>query len=153
MPKDVNLRFSAAAVPITANGDSSVLNTEGGYFGLVSLEDAVLPVDADETLATIVNVSIDGGSNYFEVGRMKTITNAAMVADITTNKKPSYKQSRVFYFPRPASGQTLTKVKLSYTAAGTTPSFPLDAFLEPMVSLSVPAIDEAMANGLARLHA
>ena len=61
--------------------------------------------------------------------------------------------ARVVYIPVPASGQTVTKVKISTrVAGGTVTTAPiLQAYLEPLVSLGIPAVDKDLGVGVEEL--
>ena len=141
-PKDVNLQLADAATPITATGSGTAIDTEGGFYGIVRFECGDPITDANETFDFTVMASIDGGSNYFQIGAIRQIVDG----------DEDMAKSIPVYVPRfPPATQTVTKVRLEYVVAGTTPSLPLNCWLEPMLSLAVPAIDETLKNGLAEL--
>lgn len=141
-PRDVNLQLADAATPITATGSATAVDTEGGFYGIVKFECGDPITDANETFDFLVEASINGGSNYFQIGALRQIVDGDELLV----------KSIVVYVPRfPPLTQTVTKVRLSYTVAGTTPSLLLNCWLEPLLSLGVPAIDEKLANGLAEL--
>lgn len=141
MPRDVNLKLADAATPITNTTALAAINTEGGFHADVRLFLGTV-TDADETMSLTVEVSKDGGSTYFHAAEFPGLVAADDNIEI----------ARPCYIPRPAAGQTVTKVRLKARAvAGTTPSFPITAYLEPHVSLAPPANDEALAVGVAHL--
>lgn len=141
MARDVNLKLADAGTPITSTTALAAINTEGGGFAWVHIQLGTV-TDADETMSLTVECSIDGGSNYFHIGEFPGFVAADDNISI----------SRPIYIPRPASGQTVTKVRLKARAvAGTTPSFPITSYIEPIISLAPPAMDEMLAQGLANL--
>jgi len=141
-PRDVNLQLADAATPITATGQATEVDTEGGFYAIARFEVGDPITDANETFDFLVMASIDGGSNYFQIGAIRQIVDGD--EDLI--------KSIPVYVPRfPPATQTVTKVRLEYVVAGTTPSLLLNCWLEPMVSLGVPAIDEGLNNGLAEL--
>lgn len=135
MPLDVNLQMVANANPITATGvQGTTLETEGGFLAWVHFLLGVI-TDSNETFNIDIEASRDGGSNYFPVLTMEQFT----------NDEESKKISRPVYIPRPNKESSIrtTKVRVNCTAVGgTTPSLPVDIFLDPMQSLAVPANDE-----------
>lgn len=140
-PRDVNLQLADSATPITVTSSQTAVNTEGGFFAVVRLEGGTI-TDANETFDIDIEASIDGGSNFFKIATFRQIV--AADDDIII--------SRPVYVPRfPPATQTETQIRLTATVAGTTPSNAMNAWLEPMLSLGVPAIDEGLNNGLAEL--
>ncbi len=141
-PRDVNLQLADSATPIEAAAAQTAVDTEGGFYAIVRLEGGALP-DGDETFDLQVEASIDGGGNYYAIAIFRQLINT----------DDNIIMSRPCYVPRfPPATQTVTKVRLNCTAiAGATPSNPMNAWLEPMLSLGVPAIDEVLKNGLAEL--
>lgn len=141
MARDVNLKLADAGTPIASTTALTAIDTEGGWTGMVRVMLGTV-TDADETLNLTVECSKDGGSNYFHICEFPQFVAADDNIEI----------ARMAYFPRPASGQTSLKVRLKARAvAGTTPSFPITAYLEPLVSLAPPAMDEQLAQGVALL--
>ena len=140
MVRDVNLKMRDSGTPLGASGSSAAIDTEGGFYAAFRFTGGTI-TDADETFAVVIEASIDGGSNYFPIAALPGIVAADDAIEI----------ARVGYIPRPASGQTVTKVRLTWVAAGTTPSWPVNVYCEPLVSLGVPAVDEQLAVGLAKL--
>lgn len=141
MPRDVNLKLADAGTPITNTTALAAIDTEGGWFGLIRLLIGTI-TDADETFNITVECSKDGGSNYFHICEFPQFVAADDNLEI----------ARTAYFPRPNAGVTSLKVRLKARAvAGTTPSMPTTAYLEPLLSLAPPAMDEAMAIGVAHL--
>ena len=132
MVRDVNLKLADAATPITTTTALTAKDTEGGYRADVRLFLGTI-TDADETMTLTVEISTDGGSTYFQAAVFPGLVATDDALEI----------ARPVYVPVPDPTQTVTKVRLKASAiAGTTPSFPVTAFLEPLVSIAVPAGDE-----------
>ena len=131
MVRDVNLKLLDAATPITTSTNQTAKDTEGGFRADVRLYIGTI-TDADETLALHLDASTDGGSTYFQIASFPGIVATDDGLEI----------ARAAYVPYPDPGQTVTKVRTRSVVAGTTPSFPITAYLEPLVSLAVPATDE-----------
>lgn len=140
MPRDINLRLANKATPITATGFGAAVDTEGGFFARVSLAGGVI-TDADETFTCVVQASRDGGTNYRNIGAFPQIVATDDNVDI----------ARPVWVPKVASGQTVTKVRLSWTVVGTTPSNAIDAFLEPLLSLASLQTDADLQVGVEKL--
>lgn len=140
MVKDVNLRL-ANNVTLTATGQQTAVDTEGGFRADVRLTGGLI-TGTTPLFDYDVEASIDGGSTYFKIGSFPQLDGADDNIEI----------ARSVYVPKPAAGQTVTKVRLQYTVAGTTPSHAgVTAYLEPMVSLAAPGTDVLLATGLAKL--
>lgn len=146
MARDVNLQLAAAASPITSTTALAAKDTEGGFYALVRLFFGTI-TDADETMTLTVEASIDGGTDYFQIGVFPGFVAADDNLEI----------ARPVYVPRPqgppdtGAVQTVTKVRLKASAiAGTTPSFPINAYLEPLVSLAPPGGDDNRSETLNR---
>lgn len=140
-PRDVNLKLSDSGTPIVNTTALAAIDTEGGFYANISVQLNVV-TDADETMSLTVEASKDGGSNYFHICEFPGFVAADDNIHI----------ARSCYIPRPASGQSVTKVRLKARAvAGTTPSFPITSYIEPLLSLGPPAIDEVLAQGVANL--
>lgn len=140
MARDINLRLANAA-DLTATGQQTAVDTEGGFFAIARLNNALI-TGTTPLFDFDIEASIDGGSTYFKIGSFPQLDGADDNIEI----------ARPVYIPRPASGQTITKVRLQYTVSGTTPVCnDTTVYLEPMVSLGVPAVDEQLASGLAKL--
>ncbi len=143
MVKDVNLQLISGATAMAGTGaKGSVVDTEGGFYALISM---LLGTCTGTTVAVSVAVeaSIDGGSNYFHVGQFPILDEGDDDIEI----------SRVVYIPKPDSSNTVTKVRLNTViSSGATPVVPVNqAFLEPLVSLATPGIDEQLTQGVAKL--
>ena len=143
MARDINLELVAAPEDIAGTGDKGVeKDTEGGFFAMIRCFYGAI------TGSTVVNdlqvlCSIDGGSTDFHIGQFPTVDESDDDIEI----------ARVVYIPKPASGQTVTKVKLNVrTSSGTTPVVNLKrAFIEPLVSLGIPGVDEQLTVGVEKL--
>jgi hypothetical protein len=141
MARDENLILAASGTPLTTSGSSTAIDTEGGFFAIVRFIGGTI-TDADETFDVDIEASIDGGSNYYPIGSLPQIVGA----------DDDIRIARPVYIPQfPPASQTATKVRLTWVAGGTTPSWPVDVFIEPMTSLGVPQVDEDLSEGLAAL--
>ena len=140
MARDTNLQLEAKATPVTATGNGTAKDTEGGFFAIVRIFGGTI-TDANETFDLIVQASIDGGSTYRNIGAFPQIV--ATDDDVEV--------ARPVYVPKPDSSNTVTKVRTDWTVAGTTPSNAMDVFLEPMVSLGIPGVDEQLTVGVEKL--
>ena len=143
MPRDVNLALIIASTDMAGTGDKgSEKDTEGGFWAMVRM---FMGTITGTTVVCDVQIlcSIDGGTTDFHIGQFPKIDEADDSIEI----------ARVVYIPQPASGQTVTKVKLNTrTSSGTSPVVPcLLAYIEPLVSLGVPAVDEGLDSGVAKL--
>lgn len=145
MPRDVNLVLISGATAMAGTGaKGSVVDTEGGYFAIVSMR---LGTCTGTTVAVSVAVqaSIDGGSNYFHIGQFP----------ILDQDDDDIEISRVVFIPKPtlSSTVTTTKVRLNtVVSSGTSPVVPANyAAVEPMVSLAAPGIDNELTQGVAKL--
>lgn len=102
----------------TANVTLTAINVEGG-----SLSEVVFGCGAisgtTPTDTVSVEVSVDGGSTYFEILRTTVLDGADLNAPF----------ARLAWIPVPNSGQTLTKVRAKHAIGGTTPSFSITIFL------------------------
>lgn len=141
MPRDVNLQLETGRT-IVADGDSAVIETEGGGYAVVRMKFGTLGAAAD-TLVTTVQCSVDGGANYFDIGSFPSLLGTDDNLEI----------ARPVYIPWPDTPGTLVKVKLNHNvSANGTESFAITwAFLEPLLTLAVPALDEKLGIGLAAL--
>ena len=143
MARDTNLALITGATAMAGTGaKGSVVDTEGGFYALVSM---LLGTCTGTTVVVSVAVqaSIDGGSNYFHIGQFP----------ILDEDDDDIEISRVVAIPKPASGQTVTKVRLNtVVSSGSTPVVPVNqAFVEPLVSLALPAIDVELTQGVSKL--
>ena len=140
MPKDVNLRLANLA-DLSATGQQTAVDTEGGFFAVARLTNAAI-TGTSPTFDFVIQVSIDGGANYFGVGAFPRLvgTHSSIVI------------SRPVFIPKPASGQIVAKVRLQYTIGGTTPVCnDVTVYLEPMLSLAPYQVDVELAEGVAKL--
>jgi len=145
MARDVNLQLITGATAMAGTGvKGAVVDTEGGFYALVS---ALLGTCTGTTVAVSVAIeaSIDGGSNYFHIGQFPILDESDDDIEI----------SRVVFIPKPtlSSTVTTTKVRLNtVVSSGTTPVVPFNqAFIEPLVSLAAPGIDNELSQGVAKL--
>ncbi len=145
MVRDVNLAFITGATAMAGTGvKGSVIDTEGGFYAIVS---ALLGTCTGTSVAVSVAVqaSIDGGSNWFHIGQFP----------ILDQDDDDIEISRVVFVPKPtlSSTVTTTKVRLNtVVSSGSSPVVPFNqAYLEPLVSLAAPGIDNELSQGVAQL--
>lgn len=143
MARDVNLQFVTASTDFAGTGDKgSEKDCEGGFYAMVRL---FLGTITGTTVVCDIQVlcSIDGGTTDFHIGQFPTIDEADDDIEI----------ARLVYVPKPDSSNTVTKVKLNTrVSSGTSPVVPvLLAFLEPLVSLAIPGVDEQLTIGVEKL--
>lgn len=138
MARDTNLLL-VDDDDITATGNSAtVKDTEGGFLAWASLLLGAIS-GTSITWDVYVQASPDGGSTYYMIGKFQQI-----------DEDDDDLELRVpVYVPRPESGQTVTKVRVKYTLVGTSTMTVTSVFLEPMVSLAVPAGDDDRETGAA----
>lgn len=141
-PRDINLILAAAAVPLGASGSSVAIECEGGFYAVVRFMGGTI-TDADETFDVDIEASVDDEATYGKIGALPQI--------VGTDDDISI--ARVVYIPRPvlATPVEVTHVRLTWVAAGTTPSWPVSVWIEPLLSLAVPAVDEGLLQGLCEL--
>lgn len=141
MALDVNLQLLDGG-DIVATGTSNPVDVEGGFFAIIR---AWLGTCAGTTTTLIATIqaSIDGGSNYYNIGVLPTLDEAD--DDVVV--------ARPVFIPKPTLSSTVkkTKVRISYVVTGTNPVFPVTAFIEPMVSLAARESDDVQAEGVAKL--
>ncbi|KKL14835.1 hypothetical protein LCGC14_2511700, partial [marine sediment metagenome] len=120
----------------------SVIDTEGGFWGMVRMWLGTC-TGSSVLVEVKVEASIDGGSNYYHIGQFP----------ILDEDDDDIEIARPVYIPKPASGQTVTKVRLNtVSSAGTTPVVPVNAaYLEPLVSLGIPGVDAELTVGVEKL--
>ena len=136
MPRDANLILDAGETVI-ANGDTTAIDTEGGFLAWVFAIMGAMS-GADTTCDIYVQASPDGGSNYYMIGKFQQL---GPTNDDAEMRIP-------VYIPRPSTGQTVTKVRLHKVVAGVAPSYVVEkVFVEPMLSIAPPAIDENLRTG------
>lgn len=140
-PRDINLQLLDGG-DIVATGTSAVVDTEGGFFAVIRAWLGTCTGTTTTLIATI-QASIDGGSNYYSIGVLPTLDDAD--DDIVVG--------RPVYIPKPTLSSTVTrtKVRISYAVTGTTPVFPITAYIEPLLSLAPQATDVSLAEGVAKL--
>jgi len=142
MVRDVNLQLISGATAMAGTGvKGSVVDTEGGFYAIVSMLLGTCTGTPEVSVA--VQASIDGGSNYFHIGQFP----------ILDEDDDDIEISRAVWVPKPASGQTVTKVRLNTViSSGGSPVVPVNqAFLEPLVSLGGPGIDLELTQGVEKL--
>ncbi len=142
MVRDVNLAFITGATALAGTGvKGSVIDTEGGFWATVRMLLGTCTGTPEVSVA--VQVSTDGGSNYYHVGQFP----------ILNEDDDDIEIARAVYIPRSDSDQTVTKVRLNtVVSSGGTPVVPCNfAFLEPLVSIATPAIDAQQGVGVEEL--
>lgn len=141
MPNDVNLQFETGRT-VTADGDSEVIECEGGFYANVRIKFGTLAANGD-TLDISVRCSVDGGSNYFDLMKFPQLLGVDDNLEI----------ARPVYVPQPDTAGAMVKLKLNHNvSANGTESFAITwAFLQPLLSLAPPALDEKLGIGLAAL--
>lgn len=145
MARDVNLAFITGATAMAGTGaKGSVIDTEGGFFGIVRM--FLGTCSGTSVLVEVkVEVSIDGGSNYYHIGQFPILDEDDDDVEI----------ARPVYIPKPtlSSTVTTTKVRLNtVSSAGSSPVVPCNAaYLEPLVSLAAPAVDVDLGVGVEEL--
>jgi hypothetical protein len=141
MARDVDLILDNGQT-LTATAQTTAIDVEGGMFVMFRLFGGTFG-NATDTLDADLEVSVNGGSNYYKVGSLPQLDGADDDIEI----------ARVAYIPVPDSGQTVTKVRLNYTIGNNdSPSFVISkVFLEPLISISPPALDEELSIGLVKL--
>ena len=143
MVRDVNLQLISGAIAMAGTGvKGSVVDTEGGFFALVSMLLGTCTGTPEVSVA--IQASIDGGSNYFHIGQFP----------ILDEDDDDIEISRVVWVPKPTLASSLvTKVRLNtVVSSGGSPVVPVNqAFLEPLVSLAGPGIDLELTQGVEKL--
>jgi hypothetical protein len=94
-----------------------------------------------DTVDTTIQASVDGGSNWFQVGTFPQLTDDEDTVEV----------ARPIYVPQPNSGQTRTKLRLNHVVSAGGSATVAMAWIEPMLSLAPPANDEKLTTGLALL--
>jgi len=141
--RDTNLELVASSTDFAGTGDKGTeKDTEGGFWAMIRL---FLGTITGTTVVNDIQVlcSIDGGTTDFHIGQFPTIDEADDDIEI----------ARAVYIPKPDSSNTVTKVKLNTrVSSGTSPVVPvLRAFIEPLVSLGIPGVDEQLTVGVEKL--
>ncbi|KKN16983.1 hypothetical protein LCGC14_0970370 [marine sediment metagenome] len=143
MVRDVNLQLISGATAMAGTGvKGSVVDTEGGFFALVSMLLGTCTGTPEVSVA--IQASIDGGSNYFHIGQFP----------ILDEDDDDIEISRVVWVPKPTLASSLvTKVRLNtVVSSGGSPVVPVNqAFLEPLASLAGPGIDLELTQGVEKL--
>lgn len=147
MAKDTNLALLTTATAYTASGVigageawAGIRATEGGFMVAVRVYAGAM-TGTNPTCDLDIQVRRDG-TNWRSVGKFPQLVDTDDNVEI----------ARLAYIPRPDSGQAVTSIRLYATIGGTTPSFTFNRVdVEPLVSLGVPAADETLGIGLAKL--
>lgn len=140
MAQDVELQLADALVLADGTTATTPIDTVGGYRADVRGYFSALATTGD-TIDVTVQASIDGGGNYFPI---------ATIPQFGPDDDP-VEWARPVYIPQPASGQLYTKVRLSIVISSGG-SATLDwCFVEPLISIAPPDLDEVLSKGLALL--
>ncbi len=144
MARDVNLVLISGATAMAGTGaKGSVVDTEGGYFAIVSMRLGTC-TGTTVVVSVAIQASIDGGSNYYHIGQFPILDQGDDDIEI----------SRVVFIPKPTlASSSVTKVRLNtVVSSGSSPVVPVNyAAVEPMVSLAAPGIDNELTQGVAKL--
>ena len=144
MARDVNLQLITGATAMAGTGaKGAVVDTEGGFYAIVSM--LLGTCTGTPVVDVAIQASINGGSNWFHIGQFPSLDEDDDDIEI----------SRVVFVPKPtlSSTVTTTKVRLNTVASsGGSPVVPVNqAFIEPLVSLAAPGIDNELSQGVAKL--
>ena len=134
MARDTNLYLvgsATAGTAVSANGNSTAINVPGGEFAVVWVYSSVTPTDSDETIDILVKASCDG-TNYGTIGGFPQLVKAANKGNAGTWVAIPVYIPRAEANPAARGTNTQTKVRLNYVVGGTTPSFTLQAAIEPL---------------------
>lgn len=143
MAKDEDLKLADDGTPLTTSSSTTAIECEGGFFAVVRCYGGTL-TDADETFDLTVEASVDDEATFGSIGAFPQIVGTDDDIEI----------ARVVYVPPPTIGTaTRTHVRITWVGGGTTPSWPVTIFLEPLLSLAAPEIDLDQIKGLAELKA
>lgn len=141
MARDTNLQLASSKTHAAGTEYSDVVDTEGGFRADIEIQVGDITTTSD-TVDIKVQASIDGGSNYFDIASFPQLNDA---------QDEELYIARPCFIPKPASGQTVTKVRyeIVVSAGGTCE---VDwAFVAPQTSVAPPDIDVTQAVGLAAL--
>ena len=134
---DANLILDSGRT-VTVDETESAISVEGGFFAIAHLLTGAMS-GASTTLDAYIQVSDDEGSNYYM---------AAKFQQLGPSDDSKYLKC-VCYIRRPDTAGELTRVRVRYEVAGSAPSYVITrCWLEPMLTLGVPAQDEAQTEGL-----
>lgn len=113
----------ADGTAVTADGQTTAIDVEGG-----SLASWVVQIGAvsgtTPTMIVSLQVSLDGGSSYYTIMQITSLTEADALRTFRRN----------VYIPTPTTttaSNVRPLVRLDYDAGGTTPSFAITSFLAP----------------------
>lgn len=115
---DANLILLNAANVTATAATPTAIDVEGGSDAEVNIQVGAVSGTTPTALFSI-EVSVDGGSNYFQLFAFPVLNTA----------DANQRIARVAWIPRPVSPYKTTKVRLPVTVGGTTPSFAITAFL------------------------
>ena len=141
MAKDTNLQLADDGTPLGASGSTTAIECEGGFFAVVRCYGGTI-TDANETFDLVVEASVDDEATFGSIGAFPQV-----------DDHDDLEIARVVYVPPPilATPVNVTHVRITWVAGGTTPSWPVNIFLEPLVSLAAPEIDVDQLKGLCEL--
>lgn len=140
MARDVELILDDGRT-VTADENTDYIEVEGGMLCVARMWLGAL--SGGTSLDVRVQSSPDGGTNYYMSGKFQQI--------VPTDDNKVF--GCLCYIPRPASGQFKTRVRLNYDADGAISNVISKVVLEPLESISPPALDEKLSEGIAILAA
>lgn len=142
MARDVDLVLDSGDT-IVADGNTDYIELEGGFLAWAHIYWGAM-TGGSTTMDARVVFSVDAGANYYMAGKFQQLG--------PTNDNAE--QRIPVYIPRATTAGVPVRVRLNFDVAGGAPSYALvNAFIEPMSSLAVPAIDELTRTGAVALLA
>ncbi len=140
MALDTDLELDGGQT-LDATATTTAIDVEGGFFATFRIWLGAITPNA-ASLVSLLQVSVNGGTNYFSVGSWPTIDGL----DDNINL------ARCAFIPKPKGTNKVTKVRMSYTVSGSSPSIIIKkVFLEPIIGAVPPAVDVDLEEGLALL--
>lgn len=140
MAADVNLILDSGQT-ITGDTNGTPVTCEGGWLGWAKLKLGAMT--GGTSLAVRIQFSIDEGANYYMAGKFQLLGG---------NDDNKYLAIPV-YIPQPDTAGELVRVRVNYDDTGAGTWVITKCWLEPMLSLAVPALDEELQEGAAALVA
>lgn len=137
MAVDVGLVLDSGQV-VTADGNTTPIDTEGGKLMWACLSMGALS-GASTTFDARVQCSIDGGTDYWMIGKHQTF---GPTDDSKISKIPVYVR-------RPITAGNPVKVRMNYDVAGGAPSYAVTrAWLEPILTLAIQNQEDVNSESL-----
>lgn len=124
---------------VAADENRPYIEVPGGILCWAGLHTGAMS-GGSTTFDVRVQASPDGGSNYYMIGKFQQL-----------GPSDDSKILRIpVYVPQPEDPDVPVRVRLNYDVAGASPSYAVAlAYLDPMVDVSPPAIDEELEQGCA----